>query len=218
MWFTTSLVRFVENAVILGVRYQGMSACTCGVSGDVHMVLLFGVWSYAHCVGGIPYVCVHTVFLGGHVTNPGLQEFHAKVSRRRQLHLDTDLSPQKPSTGGTTGAVAEGPRAAGRHNVPSRGLSWPLPGLHGDLRKLAKATVWHPGAASASGPVVSTPSAELGPNPTALTFLAFSGRAGGSETPDPVLGCTQPQDSVIQAAQTTSHRSTAQLNIIIKDR
>lgn len=66
--------------------------------------------------------------------------------------------PQKPVTGRTLGGGATG--------------AW---GGRSTQRPLTRATVLHPRAPSASGPVVGTPSSDLGPNPTVLTFLAFPG-------------------------------------------
>lgn len=59
-------------------------------------------------LGGCVCARVLTVFLGGHATNPGLQEFHAKASRQKGSFTWTQRSPEKPVSGRTPRGVAPG--------------------------------------------------------------------------------------------------------------
>ena len=97
---------FVQSGVILGVWDRGTPACMCDISGEVHVIPLFGVRCYAVC--GILCVCV-CVCVCVRVrarycwvdTGPiqRYKNFMQKPAGKRQHRLDPDLSPQKPVTG-----------------------------------------------------------------------------------------------------------------------
>lgn len=130
--------------------------------------------------------------------------------------MDTDHGPQNPVVGGkgphgTLRGVGTGAKGSPPQLLPFSRTSSATAGPVWGSEKLPRPFCPLRGPHQPQDPErASLPLRGPTPASCAFTFLAFLGTAGGSKTPAPVLGYTQPQDSAVEATWATSHRLKTQ--------